>query len=155
MLSLRTVVSTDAGWLDGWLGAVAASVGYVEIDAAKPASSLLERLSADARTRASIVQRDGEAVGLVIYRIDAPAPGATIVEIVTTPPAFARRGAGMGAVALIEDALRAEGVRTVYAPSPAIHGIATYFWIRLGYRPLMRAEWPCERTGVAWLAREL
>jgi hypothetical protein len=30
-----------------------------------------------------------------------------------------------------------------------------YFWIRLGYRPLLRTEWPCERAGVAWLRREL
>ena len=155
MLSLRSAVSTDAVWLDGWLGAVAASVGYNAIDAAKPAPSLLARLSADVTTRASIVLRDGEDAGLVIYRIDTPASGAAIVEIVATPPEFARHGAGMGAVALIEHALRAAGIRTVYAPSPAIHGIATYFWIRLGYRPLMSAEWPCERAGVAWLVREL
>ena len=62
---------------------------------------------------------------------------------------------GMSAAALVEDAVRAEGVRTLYAPAPAVHGIATYFWIRLGYRPLLREEWPCERVGVAWLVREL
>jgi hypothetical protein len=36
-----------------------------------------------------------------------------------------------------------------------MHGIAMYFWIRLGYRPLMHSEWPCAREGIAWLARDL
>jgi hypothetical protein len=61
----------------------------------------------------------------------------------------------MAAAALIEGELCATGASRVYAPAPEVHGIAMYFWIRLGYRPLMRGEWPCEHDGVAWLVREL
>ena len=155
MLSLRALDGNDAAWLDEWLAPVAASVGYDELDGGRPGATLLDRSSANPRTRARIIVRDNDDVGLAVYRIDAPRRGDAVIEIVATRREFARRGSGMGAVALIEDELRAAGVGEVYAPAPAMHGIAVYFWIRLGYRPLMRAAWPCERAGVAWLARAL
>lgn len=155
MLELRSVGDADAVWLDGWLAPVAASVGYDEIDDERPGSLLAERLRAGPSLRARIIVRDGSDVGLVVYRVGAPRRGAAIIEIIATPPAQARRGSGMGAAALVEDELIVAGVRTVCAPAPAAHGIATYFWIRLGYRPLARAAWPCERAGVGWFVREL
>jgi hypothetical protein len=36
-----------------------------------------------------------------------------------------------------------------------MHGIDVYFWIRLGYHPLLRPEWPCEHAGVGWMLRQL
>ncbi len=155
MLALRPIVAADAGWLDGWLAPVAASVGYAELVGEHAGERLLDALRVEHGRQGRIVVRDGEAVGLVVHRVCAPRDGAVIVEMVATRPEHARRGSGMAAVAAIEDALRQQGVRVVYAPAPAAHGIATYFWIRLGYRPLLRAEWPCERTGVGWLTREL
>jgi hypothetical protein len=92
-------------------------------------------------------------VGVVIWRTHGR--GVAIIGLIATPPEAARRGSGMQAAALLEDELRARGVRTVYAPAHAVHGIAMYFWIRLGYRPLLRGDWPCEREGVAWLMRRL
>jgi hypothetical protein len=154
-IQLRPVGVGDARWLDGWLAPVAASVAYNEMTVERPSALLLERLRRERGLRAQIIVRDGDDVGVVVYRVGAPRRDAAIVEIVATPPALARRGSGMSAAALMEDAVRAEGVRVVYAPAPEVHGIATYFWIRLGYRPLLRREWPCERTGVAWLAREI
>jgi hypothetical protein len=68
---------------------------------------------------------------------------------------MARRGAGMRAAVLVERQIRAKGMRTAYAPATAAHGISVYFWLRLGYRPLLRAEWPCARDGVVWLMRKL
>lgn len=155
MLKLRPVGDADAAWLDGWLAPVAVSVGYDEIDGERPGSSLIERLRAGPSLRARIIVRDRGDVGLVVYRVGAPKRGSAIIEIIGTPPEQARRGSGMGAAALAEDELSVAGVRTVYAPAPATHDIATYFWIRLGYRPLVRAAWPCERAGVGWLVREL
>jgi hypothetical protein len=153
-IALRPLVDADAAWLDEWLAPVAASVGYDEIDGARPGASLLERLRRDRGSRATVIVRDGSDAGLAVYR-RAPKRGAALIEIVATPPSLARRGSGMMAAALIEQALRTDRVRTLYAPAPAMHGIAVYFWIRLGYRPLLRAQWPCEREGVAWLVREL
>jgi hypothetical protein len=155
MLSLRPLVAGDAAWLDGWLSPVSASVGYDEVVGEHPGAILLAAAAADARLRSRIIQLDGIDAGLVVYRMDAPRTGAAIIELVATPPQQARRGSGMGAAAVIEEEVGAAGVSIVYAPAPAMHGIATYFWIRLGYRPLSRAEWPCERAGVGWLARDL
>jgi GNAT superfamily N-acetyltransferase len=155
MLALRPIAAADAGWLDGWLAPVAASVGYSELDGEHAGGRLLERLHVKRGLHVRIVVRDGDAVGLAVYRVHAPRDGAAIVEMVATRPEYARRGSGMAAVAGVEDALRQQGVRIVYAPAPAVHGIAAYFWIRLGYRPLLRAEWPCARAGVAWFTREL
>ena len=140
-VTLRAVSPTDEGWLDGWLPAVAASVGY-EADVG-------------AGAKRSIIEREGAPVGVLIHREHTPRRDAAIIELIGTPHEHARRGAGMEAAAALEDQLRARGTRTIYAPAPEIHGIAMYFWIRLGYRPLLRGEWPCKREGVAWLMRRL
>jgi hypothetical protein len=105
--------------------------------------------------RARIIERDSAAAGLLVYRLHAPERRTAIIELVATPSALARRGTGMTGTAMVEDELRSAGVRAVYAPAPAVHGIDVYFWIRLGYRPLQSSEWPCVRKGVAWLRRAL
>jgi hypothetical protein len=154
-VALRPFERHDITWLDSWLTPVAASVGYEGVSAAAAGASLLARAAKERNLRAPIIERDGKPVGLLVYRLHAPRRRAAIIELVATPPAEARRGAGMRSAVLVEEQLRSEGVTAVYAPAPAVHGIAMYFWIRLGYRPLMRADWPCERNGVAWLRRDI
>ncbi len=154
-VALRALERDDVAWVDTWLGPVAASAGYGEIDAAAPGTWLDARSRKDRGLHPRVIERDGERAGVLVYRVHAPRRGAAIIEIVATPPNMARRGAGMAAAALVEAELRAAGVRAVYAPAPAVHGIDVYFWIRLGYRPLQSAEWPCTREGVAWLRRAL
>ena len=101
------------------------------------------------------IERDDEQVGVLIAEIGRPDRHAAIIELVALAPGHARRGSGMRAAAMIETELRESGVSRVYAPAPAAHGIAVYFWIRLGYHPLLQPEWPCARDGVAWMMREL
>jgi hypothetical protein len=121
--------------------------------AEEPAASLRARLGKEKALGARIFAHDGEPMGVVLSRqLDRR---RAVVEFVATPPALAREGAAMQAMALLEEELTDSGVRSVFAPAPAVHGIAMYFWIRLGYRPLLRGEWPCERAGVAWLRRDL
>ena len=153
-ISLRPFVAADAAWLDEWLASVAQSVGCNGIGDA-PGATITARLQREKNLRAHIIERDGEPAGVTLFRLKAPTKSSAIVELVATPPSESRRGAGMAAATLIEPELRAAGVRTVYAPAPEIHGIAMYFWIRLGYHPLLRPDWPCEREGVAWLTRTL
>lgn len=154
MMVLRRATDADAPWLDTWLASTAASVGCDEIDGARPGRSLIARVR-ERGVQARIIERDDADAGLVVYRTGASNRGSAIIELVATPLAQARCGTGIGAAVLVEDELRASGAGVAYAPAPAVHGIAMYFWIRLGYRPLMRGQWPCERSGVAWLAREL
>jgi hypothetical protein len=147
-VSLRPMVAADRAWLDTWLPAVAREVGY-------DAAELAARAPRERWLRARVIERDGEDVGVVVYRMNAPRRGAALFELVATPPAHARRGAGMTAAALAEEEMRAGGVRTAYAPASEAHGINMYFWIRLGYAPILRDDWPCAREGFAWLRRTL
>ncbi|MBI5289980.1 MAG: hypothetical protein HY873_13485 [Chloroflexi bacterium] len=148
-VGLRTLGASDVAWLDTWLPAVAEGVGYEYGDAPR----LKERARNERSFRLRIISRGGADAGLVVYRINTPRRGSALFELVATPAEQARRGAGMMAAALVEEEMRAGGVHTVYAPAAEIHGISMYFWIRLGYSPILRAEWPCAPDGVAWLRR--
>ena len=148
---LRPLVASDAAWLDAWLPAAARGVGYEHDDAAV----LLKRARNERSLRLRAITRAGADAGLVVYRLNTPKRGSALFELVATPPQDARRGAGMVAAARAEEEMRSHGIRTVYAPAAEVHGISMYFWIRLGYAPIQRGEWPCEREGVAWLRRSL
>ena len=155
LVRLRPFSDADASWLEGWLGAVASAGGYDPIDRAEAANSLLARLRDEPSLRARIIEREGVDAGIILYRVHAPHGGDAMFELVAVPDAHARRGSGMMAAAVAERELLELGVRTVYAPAAEVHGIAVYFWIRLGYAPLQRGDWPCERPGVLWLRRDI
>jgi hypothetical protein len=142
-VTLRAYDPSDDAWLSSWAPGVAASVGY---DA--------DGLTSD-EVEARIIERDKRPVGVLVFRRHAPSGDAAMIEFVGVQPADARAGSGMRAAAMIEDELRGEGVQRLFAAAPAAHGIAMYFWIRLGYRPLLRGAWPCVRDGVAWLERRI
>jgi hypothetical protein len=154
-VSLRDLGARDERWLDAWLGACAASVGYDAIDAEAPGRSLLEATDrVGVEVRVIVVD---EPVGVMTFQIDSP---NAVIEFVGVAPACTRKGYGHAGAALLEEELRAAGLTHIYAPAPAIHGIAVYFWIRRGYRPLLQGDWPCAhvpngRNGVAWLIRDL
>ena len=155
LVRLRPFTEANTAWLDGWLGDVAAAVRYDAIDRAEPVTSLVRRLRDERSLRARIIEREGVDAGIILYRVHQPRRGCGMFEMIGVPDAHARRGSGtMGAVDAERELLQL-GVRTAYAPAPEAHGIAVYFWIRLGYAPLQRSEWPCERPGVLWLRREL
>lgn len=154
-VTLRRFARGDAPWLDTWFAVAADRVGYDLVDLDAPGVSLLARLESEPSLMARVIERDGDRAGVIVCRAGDQSRGRAIIEIVATPPDSARRGSGMIAAAAIEDELRTVGAHEVFAPASAAHGIAVYFWIRLGYRPLQRTEWPCERAGVAWLMRSI
>jgi hypothetical protein len=144
-IALRRVRTSDASWIDSWLEPVAVSVGFSACDAAS--------LIADPARTVAVITRDGRPVGLIAHRLGAP--DSAIIELVATPPEKARAGAGMRAAALLEAMLHMRGVNTIFAPVPEVHGIAMYFWIRLGYRPLLRGDWPRACDGAVWVRRDI
>lgn len=150
-LALRPLSDTDRPWLETWLEGVAASVGYDPSGLISKSAGRAVATSAHPR----VIERDDRAVGLIVYRMRVPDKASAIIDFVGTPREEARRGAGLAAAASVEPLLAAAGCRRVYAPAPAVHGIDVYFWIRLGYRPLLRDDWPCERQGIAWFRRDL
>lgn len=66
--------------------------------------------------------------------------------------AWRAMGYGGAAVPLVERAAKRRGLVDARVLAPASNGVALYFWLRLGYRPLADAAWPkpCEGT---WMAR--
>ncbi|HEY7567425.1 MAG TPA: GNAT family N-acetyltransferase [Gemmatimonadaceae bacterium] len=152
-IALRPARRADNAWLETWLPAVAKSVDYDDESTQRSQKRLIIERSASRTPGTAALGCD--PVGVIIYRTDEPKAHHAIIELVATPPQCARRGAGMAAASLLEEQLRRRGMRRIYAPAAASHGIAMYFWIRLGYRPLLRHEWPCVREGVAWLSRDI
>lgn len=150
-VALRALVTQDSEWLNTWLPSIAKVVGY----GTDSAESLRARLRGERELRVQIIERGKARVGVVVFRLHTPKRGSASFELVATPPEHARSGAGMIAAALAEDEMQSAGVRAAYAPAAAMHGISMYFWIRLGYAPLLRPEWPCECDGIAWLRRGL
>ena len=150
-VALRPARDDDAQWLDGWLGQVALEVGYQLAESG--AAWLLERARRDRDVRVRIIEHAGERAGVLAHRRGDD--GRAVFELVAVPPERARSGHGLNAAAMAEEEMQRDGARIAFAPAPATHGIAVYFWIRLGYRPLLRGEWPCARDGVAWFARAL
>jgi GNAT superfamily N-acetyltransferase len=148
-VSLRDLQRDDERWLDAWLSASVRSVEYDRIDASALFESLGKLVAGGVIVRIIVAT---EPVGLAIFRID---DGRGMFEFVGLAPAASRQGLGQRGAMLAEEEMRTAGARRLFAPAPAMHGIAVYFWVRLGYRPLLRAEWPCARDGVAWLARDL
>ncbi len=61
-------------------------------------------------------------------------------------------GYGGAAVPIVERAARRLGATGARALVPESNGIALYFWLRLGYRPATRHEWPQPYAGT-WMER--
>ena len=150
-LTLRSLTPDDEAWLDAWYPAAVARFDYNCADAA----ALLRCGAGDKQFQARVIASGATDVGLIAYRLRTPKDYGGQFELVLTPPEHARKGAGMAAAALAEQEMRAADMLETYAPAPAINGISMYFWIRLGYAPLMRDAWPCDSNGVAWLKRSL
>jgi RimJ/RimL family protein N-acetyltransferase len=100
---------------------------------------------------------DGEVVGLLDRRSPCPAAGWLTVDFLAVAEPYRGRGLGSESVlALEEDARRQRLAHRFAAGVTADAGRALYFWLRLGYRPLLQADlpWPSPRRGVVWMVRE-
>jgi len=146
---LRPLRESDLAALSTWLPQAAAALGC-------------ERWPDDAALR-SAVGRDGalaivegDAAGVVSYRLGTPQPDAAEVSFLAVAPDRRRLGIGGRAALALEERLGGSAAR-VYVSVPAQAGLALYFWLRLGYRPLTQVEWPARpaRPPAAWLVREL
>ena len=96
----------------------------------------------EAATAVLISDADGAAIGLVVVRTDVPAPGCASVPLIAIEPSRRFRGLGGQAGTALDAHLRSSGYERVYAPAPDGRGLAVYFWLRLGFRPLRLDEAP-------------
>ena len=110
----------------------------------------------EATARILVITRaaEDEPIGLLRYRAGEPAEGCVTLGRVVLAAEARRRGLGADAVQLFEEAVaRRYGVRHFRAGVDAGNGLALYFWLRLGYRPL---GWAADEqgTGVFSVARQ-
>jgi GNAT superfamily N-acetyltransferase len=92
----------------------------------------------------------GESIGLALAMLGTPGAGDATVPFLAIDPARRFRGLGGEAGLVLEEHLRRRhSVERVYAPVPDGRGLAVYFWLRLGYRPLTLAESPGPLVGLS------
>jgi ribosomal protein S18 acetylase RimI-like enzyme len=147
VIDLRPLARRDIQRLAAWLPGAARAAGC--------------DLWADTPNLSTAIKRDDVLVdgstGAFLH-IEAAAPhgGEARVHFLAVDPEQRRLGLG-GRVALtLEELLRGSAER-IYVAVPADFGLALYFWLRLGYRPLTQREWPTspERGPSVWMVREL
>ena len=79
---------------------------------------------------------DDRSIGILEYALGEPSEGWATVKWVALVDGERRWGLGQDAVRLFEEEARRCGVRAFRTRVPASLGLALYFWLRLGYRPL-------------------
>jgi hypothetical protein len=78
------------------------------------------------------------------------------VRFLAVEPGRRRLGAGGRAALALERKLK-RSARAIYVLIPEHLGLALYFWLRLGYRPLTQGDWPVapDEGASTWMVREL
>lgn len=105
----------------------------------------------------------GDPIGAAIVILDAPKPGAAAVPFISIDPKRRYRGLGGEATLALERHIRARfDIENVYAAIPDWRGLAVYFWLRQGYRPVTASEAPWPLTGLVpeprpgiWMLRDM
>jgi GNAT superfamily N-acetyltransferase len=108
-----------------------------------------------------ISDRDTSPIGVAAVRTDAPTAGSANITFLGIDPARRFRGLGGEAGLGLDRWLRGKGYQRVYAPVPEGRGLAIYFWLRLGFRPLTTPDAPGPVTGLSggempgiWMLRD-
>ena len=146
MAPKRSAASPPAGLiavlsplLEGDIEAIARWYDQATVLAGSPVR--LEDLRDSTDGRQTLVLTDGERrepVGLMAVTLVDPEPGWATVALLAIARQEERDIAALG-VALLEARLRGEA-SYIRAGVPLDVGLALYFWLRLGYRPIVSGE---------------
>ncbi len=131
-MRLHAVRRSDIDRLATWLPDVAEQAGclrWASLDAVAGSVGSTHVLTND------------DASAFIAFQTAAPEADAAQVDFLAVVPGQRRLGIG-GSMALgVERRLKSKAER-LYALVPATIGLALYFWLRLGYRPLTRKGSP-------------
>ncbi|HEY7270768.1 MAG TPA: hypothetical protein VH951_13165 [Dehalococcoidia bacterium] len=107
--------------------------------------------------RALLISKDERPIGVTV---GTATHAAALIPFIAIEPSERYRGLGGEAALAVETLLRVRGAELVLAPVPEQRGLAVYFWLRLGFRPLLQVEAPSEPVGLdgkllrgIWMAR--
>jgi GNAT superfamily N-acetyltransferase len=145
-VELRPIRRRDLDSLSTWLPDAARAIGcehLAEPDALRDTTGVL-------------VAVEGELGGVLLFETGAPRPDAANVRALLVAPERRRLGIG-GRAALALELRLPKKTKRIYVAVPSELGLALYFWLRLGYRPLTQAKWPAPPEGspATWMVREL
>jgi hypothetical protein len=112
----------------------------------------------------AVLISDLEAIpmGLALVRLDTPGSRDATIVFLAMQPERRFRGLGGEAGLAVERLVRERtGAQRVFAGVTEGRGLAIYFWLRLGFRPLRTAEGPIAALGLAgetlpgvWMLRD-
>ncbi len=147
IIKLRPIRGGDIERLSSWLPDVASAV---DCEPWTNAQAL-----AEAKGSSSVLTNDA-GTAFVAYQLETPDVHAARVDFLAVRPNQRRLGIGGRTALALERRLHKSTQRLcTLVPSPI--GLALYFWLRLGYRPLTKETSP-EPTGslpAVWMVREL
>ena len=148
-MRLRPLRKSDIDVISTWLPAVAAQIACDRW----PDTTALE--AAVAQADVLVGDEDG-ASALLEYETEAPERGAAQVRFMAVAPGQRRLGIGGRTALALERRLKRSTAR-IYVQLPERLGLALYFWLRLGYRPLTQRDWPVAPDGsfATWMVRDL
>ena len=148
-MPLRPIRAPDIDAISTWLPPVARDLGY-------PAWESGEGLRLSAGPHDALIYDEAAGIAVLSYENASPEPDAARIHLLAVAPGRRRLGIGSRAALALERRLRASTAR-LYVVVPARLGLALYFWLRLGYRPLTQAGWPArpEQSPSLWMRREL
>lgn len=141
-VNLRPIRDDDVPLIEPWYGEAAAAVHGLGKAGAYGREDLERQVEASRTEPAGgllAITRTGEdaPMGMLDYRVGVPEEGWAMIGCVALETGARRWGLGQDAVRLFEEnAARRWGVRRFRANVDVHHGLALYFWLRLGYHPL-------------------
>jgi GNAT superfamily N-acetyltransferase len=146
---LRSLRRSDIDVFSTWLPEAAAQIACDRW----PDASTLD--AAIAQAHVLVGDEDG-ASALLEYETEAPERGAVQVRFMAVAPGRRRLGIG-GRTALALERRLKRSTAKIYVQLPERFGLALYFWLRLGYRPLTQRDWPVASDGssATWMVRDL
>ncbi len=146
-MRLHTVRHSDVERLATWLPDVAEEAGC-------PRWAFADALVQIAGSFHVLTNEDASV--FVALQTPAPERDAAQVDFLAVAPGQRRLGIGGGMALGVERRLKRKAKR-LYTLVPASIGLALYFWLRLGYRPLARKNappMPSSDTSV-WMVRSI
>ena len=151
-IRLSSLTPDAFGAMTGWLSAAVAPEWSIED----------LRTAANAYDCVLVGDPAGAPIGLAVVIPNEHEPGAATVPFLSIDPERRFRGLGGEAGLALERTLRRKlGVEKVYAPLHESRGLAVYFWLRLGFRPLSSASSPGPLLGLTeksnpgiWMLRD-
>jgi GNAT superfamily N-acetyltransferase len=150
-VQLSALTAEAAAGMSGWLEAALAPEWT-------PADL---QTNVDAGRGVLVSDAGGEPIGAAVVLFGVPDRASASVPLIAIDPQRRFRGLGGEAGLALERHLGSLGIERVYAPVPEARGLAVYFWLRLGYRPLSAGDMPGPPAGLdgspmagIWMVRE-